>query len=184
MKRIELGISFFQKSTEQNHGCTWHANCRTMAQDGLHAGLYPLASSAPHRFVRRGKSFFFSNVSASPLQCISGMWNAPVLRRGFICLSNCCGTILNNGSLRLMRFRIHGSMRTHCQLAWCRMIPSPKHPPRHEPGSHACKFHSTARHVKSVSGEICVLRRKLVMNKQKLSRSVLIFVPPQQLVWF
>lgn len=58
---------------------------------------------------------FFSNVSASPLQCISGMWNAPVLRRGFICLSDCCGTILNNGSLRLMRFRIHGSMRTHCQ---------------------------------------------------------------------
>lgn len=115
MKRIELGISFFQKSTEQNHGCTWHANCRTMAQDGLHAGLYPLASSAPHRFVRRGKSFFFSNVSASPLQCISGMWNAPVLRRGFICLSDCCGTILNNGSLRLMRFRIHGSVRTHCQ---------------------------------------------------------------------
>ena len=113
----------------------------------------------------------FSNTSASPLQCISGMWNAPVLRRGFICLSDCCSTILSNGSLRLMRFRIHGSMRTHCQserkfkycylcaltklacflssrlirqLAWCRMIPSPKHPPRHEPGSHACKFHSTA----------------------------------------
>ena len=88
----------------QNSGPRW-SPCRIIPIGWFYAA--PIRTS--------WEEFFFSNVSASPLQCISGMWNAPVLRRGFICLSNCCGTILNNGSLRLMRFRIHGSMRTHCQ---------------------------------------------------------------------